>query len=202
MVKVNFNICCLALLNLLGGMNFMQIGAKIKALRLKKGLTQEELGERTDLTKGYISQLERDLNSPSIETLFNILEVLGSTPKEFFDDTANKQPVVYTKDDQTSFTDQDKKYTIEWLIPTSNEKEMEPVILTLNKDGEFKQFEPSLSETFIFVLNGRIRVVIGNEEYIAGEGHSVYYEASSHHQIFNAHNGITRLLLVATESYL
>ena len=202
MVKVNFNICCLALLNLLGGMDFMQIGAKIKALRLKKGLTQEELGERTDLTKGYISQLERDLNSPSIETLFNILEVLGSTPKEFFDDTANKQPVVYTKDDQTSFTDQDKKYTIEWLIPTSNEKEMEPVILTLNKDGEFKQFEPSLSETFIFVLNGRIRVVIGNEEYIAGEGHSVYYEASSHHQIFNAHNGITRLLLVATESYL
>ena len=202
MVKVNFNTCCLSILNLLGGINFMQIGAKIKALRLKKGLTQEELGERTDLTKGYISQLERDLNSPSIETLFNILEVLGSTPKEFFDDTANKQPVVYTKDDQTSFTDQDKKYTIEWLIPTSNEKEMEPVILTLNKDGEFKQFEPSLSETFIFVLNGRIRVVIGNEEYIAGEGHSVYYEASSHHQIFNAHNGITRLLLVATESYL
>ncbi len=61
-----------------------------------------------------------------------------------------KQPVVYTKDDQTSFTDQDKKYTIEWLIPTSNEKEMEPVILTLKKDGEFKQFEPSLSETFIY----------------------------------------------------
>ena len=180
----------------------MQIGAKIKALRLKKGLTQEELGERTDLTKGYISQLERDLNSPSIETLFNILEVLGSTPKEFFDDTANEQPVVYTKDDQTSFTDQDKKYTIQWLIPTSNEKEMEPVIITLKKDGEFKQFEPSLSETFIFVLNGRIRVVIGNEEYIASEGHAVYYEASSHHQIFNAHNGITRLLLVATESYL
>ena len=51
----------------------MQIGAKIKALRLKKGLTQEELGERTDLSKGYISQLERDLNSPSIETLFSIL---------------------------------------------------------------------------------------------------------------------------------
>ena len=202
MVKVNFNTYCLSILNLLGGINFMQIGAKIKALRLKKGLTQEELGERTDLTKGYISQLERDLNFPSIETLFNILEVLGSTPKEFFDDTANEQPVVYTKDDQTSFTDQDKKYTIQWLIPTSNEKEMEPVIITLKKDGEFKQFEPSLSETFIYVLNGRIRVVIGNEEYIAGEGHSVYYEASSHHQIFNAHNGITRLLLVATESYL
>lgn len=180
----------------------MQIGTKIKALRLKKGLTQEELGERTDLTKGYISQLERDLNSPSIETLFSILEVLGSTPKEFFDDAVESQHVVYTKDEQTSFTDQEKKYTIQWLIPTSNEKEMEPVILTFKEQGEFKQFEPSLAETFIYVLKGRIRVVIGKDEYIASEGHSVYYEASSNHQIFNAHQGITRLLLVATESYL
>ena len=69
----------------------MQIGKKIKRLRLKNGLTQEELGERTDLSKGYISQLERDLNSPSIETLFSLLEVLGSTPKEFFDDDVTEQ---------------------------------------------------------------------------------------------------------------
>ena len=61
----------------------MEIGSKIKSLRLKKGLTQEELGERTDLTKGHISQLERNLNSPSIETLFALLEVLGTTPKDF-----------------------------------------------------------------------------------------------------------------------
>ena len=46
----------------------MEIGKKIKNLRLEKGLTQEELGERTDLSKGYISQLERDLSSPSMDT--------------------------------------------------------------------------------------------------------------------------------------
>lgn len=181
---------------------YMQIGTKIKALRIKKGLTQEELGERTDLTKGYISQLERDLNSPSIETLFNLLEVLGCSPRDFFDDEQETEKIVFTKDDQTSFIDHDKKYEIEWLIPTSNEKEMEPVFITLQKDAEFKNFEPSLAETFIYVLNGRIRVVIGNDEYIASEGNAVYYEASSNHQIFNAHNGITKILLVATQSYL
>ncbi len=180
----------------------MQIGNKIKALRIKKGLTQEELGERTDLTKGYISQLERDLNSPSIETLFNLLEVLGCSPRDFFDDEQENEKIVYTKDDQTSFIDHEKKYEIEWLIPTSNEKEMEPVFITLQKDAEFKEFAPSLAETFIYVINGRIRVALGNEEYIASEGHAVYYEASSNHQIFNAHNGITKLLLVATQSYL
>lgn len=180
----------------------MQIGKKIKRLRLKKGLTQEELGERTDLSKGYISQLERDLNSPSIETLFTLLEVLGSTPKDFFDDEQEEQKVVYTDEDQTIFTDEDKKYRIQWLIPTSNEKEIEPVILTFEQNGEFKQFEPSLSETFIYVLTGRVRLVLGKEEYIATEGNAVYFDASDTHQLFNAHAGKTELLLVATESYL
>lgn len=180
----------------------MLIGNKIKALRLKKGLTQEELGERTDLTKGYISQLERDLNSPSIETLFSILEVLGSKPKDFFDDESDVEKIVFTKDDQKIFIDHEKSYELEWLIPTSNEKEMEPVFITLKKNAAFKLFEPSLSESFIYVINGRIRVMIGTEEYIANEGSAVYYEASSNHQIFNAHNGITKLLLVATDSYL
>src|SRR3954447_7513861 len=97
----------------------MEIGKKIKSLRLKKGLTQEELGERTDLTKGHISQLERDLNSPSIETLFSILEVLGTTPKEFFDDPKKKMKVVYSPDNQTLYTDDEMKYSIRWLVPRS-----------------------------------------------------------------------------------
>ncbi len=62
----------------------MEIGEKLRNLRIQKNLTQEELGERTDLSKGYISQLERDLSSPSMETFFSILEVLGVTPEEFF----------------------------------------------------------------------------------------------------------------------
>ena len=123
----------------------MQIGKKIKNLRLKKGLTQEELGERTDLSKGYISQLERDLSSPSIETFFNILEVLGCAPKEFFDDEeARTKSSLRRRRSNTIFIDEERGYEIQWLVPESNEKEMEPIRLTLQKKGEFKQFEPSL----------------------------------------------------------
>ena len=39
----------------------MDIGNKLKQLRILKGLTQEELADRAELSKGYISQLERDL---------------------------------------------------------------------------------------------------------------------------------------------
>lgn len=47
----------------------MDIGEKIKNLRIILGLTQEELAERAELTKGFISQVERNLTSPSIASL-------------------------------------------------------------------------------------------------------------------------------------
>ncbi|MFC4619896.1 helix-turn-helix domain-containing protein [Camelliibacillus cellulosilyticus] len=180
----------------------MQIGKKIKNLRLKKGLTQEELGERTDLSKGYISQLERDLSSPSLETFFNILEVLGCTPKAFFDDEEREQKVVYREDDQTYFVDEERGYEIQWLVPESNEKEMEPIRLTFQEKGEFKQFEPSLSETFGYVLSGRIMVRLGKRNYCAKAGESIYFSAADDHQIVNDYDGPSELILVATESYL
>jgi transcriptional regulator with XRE-family HTH domain len=180
----------------------MQIGKKIKNLRLKKGLTQEELGERTDLSKGYISQLERDLSSPSLETFFSILEVLGCTPREFFNEEEREQKVVYGEEDQTNFIDEERGYQIQWLVPESNEKEMEPIRLILQAKGEFKQFEPSLSETFAYVLKGRITVRLGRQSYYAKAGEAIYFHASDEHQIMNDYDGPSELFLVATESYL
>ncbi|KAB7668811.1 helix-turn-helix domain-containing protein [Bacillus sp. B1-b2] len=180
----------------------MEIGKKIKNLRLKKGLTQEELGERTDLSKGYISQLERDLSSPSIETFFDILEVLGCTPRDFFDDDDRKRKVVYSKEDITDYLDEEKGYRIQWLVPESNEKEMEPIRLFFESNGEFKRFEPSLSETFAYVMEGEILLKLGGQEYKAKKGESIYYHATEEHQIINCHDGSTEILLVATNSYL
>ncbi|MEA4883151.1 MAG: XRE family transcriptional regulator [Clostridia bacterium] len=180
----------------------MNIGRKIKNLRLKKGLTQEELGERTDLTKGHISQIERDLSSPSIETFFNILEVLGCAPREFFDEEKREQKVVYTENDRTEFVDEERGYTIQWLVPESNENEMEPILLTIDPGGRFKQFEPSLADTFAYVLSGSVRVHLGTGVYCAKAGETIYYQASEEHQISNDSDGPSQLLLVATDSYL
>ena len=94
--------------------------------------------KRTDLTKGHISQLERNLNSPSIETLFALLEVLGTTPKEFFDEPKKNVKIVYSTDEQTIHTDDEMKYSIRWLVPRSNENEMEPVHITFNNKANLK----------------------------------------------------------------
>ena len=64
----------------------MEIGTKIKDLRVQKGLTQEELADRAELSKGFISQLERGQVSASVVTLMDLIECLGTTPAEFFKD--------------------------------------------------------------------------------------------------------------------
>ena len=61
----------------------MEIGEKLRRLRTEKQLTQEELANRCELSKGFISQLENDLTSPSIATLIDILEILGTNLRDF-----------------------------------------------------------------------------------------------------------------------
>ena len=83
----------------------MNIGNKLKELRVQKGLTQEELADRAELSKGFISQLERDLTSPSIATLVDILQVLGTDLNEFFSEKTEEQ-IVFSSSDYFEKTDE------------------------------------------------------------------------------------------------
>ena len=56
----------------------MDIGHRMKELRIQYGLTQQELADRAELTKGFISQLENDVTSPSIARLVDVLTFLGT----------------------------------------------------------------------------------------------------------------------------
>ena len=76
----------------------MDIGKRVKQLRVKNGLTLEDLASRTELTKGFLSQLERDLTSPSISTLEDIVEVLGISLADFFKEEINDK-IVFTEQD-------------------------------------------------------------------------------------------------------
>ena len=76
----------------------MNLGKKIKEMRNQLGLTQEELADRCELTKGYISQLENNLNSPSIATLTDILAALGSNLSAFFQEERDEK-VVFSKNE-------------------------------------------------------------------------------------------------------
>ena len=95
----------------------MEIGSKIRELRILNGLTQEELADRSELSKGFISQVENDLTSPSISTLEDILQCLGMTISEFFAKEAEKVQVVFGSDDYFEKVDDELGNKTEWIIP-------------------------------------------------------------------------------------
>jgi len=172
----------------------MQIGTLIKELRLKNQLTQEELADRCELTKGYISQLENDLNSPSIATLTDILNVLGVSLSEFFDKT-QEEKIVFTPDD--CFEKKTDESNITWLIPTSQKNMMEPIMFELNKGAEAVKDLPHDGEEFGYVLEGKIKITVGGKSSIANKGDSFYFRSGRTHAIENIGSTKAKLIWVS-----
>ena len=160
----------------------MSIGKKIKELRVCKGLTQEELADRAELSKGFISQVERDLTSPSIATLMDILQCLGTSIGEFFQEQT-EDPIVFSKNDYFEKDDPELKNKIQWIIPNAQKNTMEPIRLTLEKGGSTYPDTPHEGEEFGYVLKGSVTVHIGSERYTAKSGESFYYTADKKHYL-------------------
>lgn len=162
--------------------NLMKIGVKLKELRVQKGLTQEELADRTELSKGFISQLERDLTSPSIATLMDILQALGTDLKDFFNEEPEEQ-IVFHDGDYFEKQDEDYKNKTEWIIPNAQRNIMEPIRLTLAPGGSTYPDNPHEGEEFGYVLSGSITIHIGKKSYRAKKGESFYFTPKSTHYI-------------------
>ena len=173
----------------------MDIGAKIKQMRNQKSLTQEELADRCELTKGYISQLENNLNSPSIATLTDILSALGSNLSEFFKEEPEEK-VVFSKDE---FIEKDSDgVLLHWLIPNAQKNMMEPVLVELDENAETTEDVPHEGEEFGYVLEGKIEICLGKRRHVCKKGEAFYYTSSKPHSITNKGKHTAKFLWVST----
>lgn len=174
----------------------ISIGDKIKQLRIKLGLTQKELAVRTELSKGFISQLERDLTSPSIATLMDILETLGTNIRDFFNESIEDK-IVFTPDD--IFVQEDENgYEIQWLVTTSQKNSMEPIMLTLVPGGKSANQNPHEGEEFGHVLSGTATLCIGNRRLKVKKGDSFYFKPTDQHWLENNGKLTAKLLWVSS----
>ncbi|NLW28892.1 MAG: cupin domain-containing protein [Erysipelothrix sp.] len=173
----------------------MQIGQRIRKYRTKNGLTLEELASRTELTKGFLSQLENDLTSPSISTLADIVEALGVTLSQFFMDETNDQ-VVFGKED--FFVDKQENYTIDWIVPNAQKNKMEPIRLLLNEGGSSMMINPHEGEEFGYVLSGKVSLEIDGKKQIVKKGETFYLKGNTSHRLVNESKRESEILWVST----
>ena len=176
----------------------MEIGSKIKRLRVRLGLTQEELAARTELTKGFISQLERDITSPSIATLMDILEALGTNVSEFFSDREDDGVMTYAADDMFIKADEEAGVTIRWLVTNAQRNALEPILVTLAPGASTEADDPHEGEEFGYVLSGTITLICGDQKRKVRRGDAFYFHPTGVHYLTNTGKSEGKVLWVST----
>ncbi len=176
----------------------MEIGAKIKQLRLQRGLTQEELADRCELSKGFISLLERDLTSPSIATLTDVLECLGTDLTAFFS-ARREEKLVFTQDDTFVKVDEEGlNGFIRYLVPNAQKNSMEPILVEIGPGGATEEDNPHEGQEFGYVLSGSVQIRLGEQKVRARKDESFYFTPSAPHRLVNPGKTVCRVLWVST----
>ena len=176
----------------------MEIGNKIRRLRVQRGLTQSELADRCELSKGFISLLERDLTSPSLDTLADILESLGTDLTSFFAMNATEK-IVFGEDDIFVKEDEELlKGSVRWLVPSAQKNRMEPILVEIGPGGETDEDDPHEGEEFGYVLAGSLKIVIGDRTERVRKDESLYFLPNAPHKLVNAGKTACKVIWIST----
>lgn len=164
----------------------IKIGEEIKRLRKKKGLNISDLAEKANLSAGMISQVERDMVSPSIVTLWKITQALDVSVGYFFDEDSdvNMNPVV-RRDKRKKISVSSHNALYELLSPDLNRK-IEFLYITINPgDSSTDDLVTHEGEEGGIVIKGRLKILMEDREYILEEGDSIYFDSTIPHRYVN-----------------
>jgi transcriptional regulator with XRE-family HTH domain len=174
----------------------ISIGERIKMLRQAKNLTQQEMASRAGLTKGFISQIERNHTSLSVESLIGILDALDEKPSTFFNGAFDEK-IVFKVKDRVELEREDVK-TFQILVPAAQNRLMDPALLELGAGEKTPEEEPHEGEEFGFVLAGSIDIMLGGKAYKLKKGECFYFKATKKHFIVNRRNNKAYVLWVSS----
>jgi quercetin dioxygenase-like cupin family protein len=151
---------------------------------LEKKLSIKQLAERTGLTSGFISQIERSQTEPSITSLRKLSEALDVAVFYFFIEEVNNNCVV-RKNERQKLRFRDSHLAYELLSPDLN-RQMEMFYATLEPNASTsEELMNHNGEEVILVLKGKMGIQIGDDSYELDEGDSIYYFATVPHRIVN-----------------
>ncbi len=163
----------------------MLIGERIKSLRILRNMTQEELAVRSDLTRGFISQLERNLTSPTIENLEMVLRALGTNLKDFFSKMEDEERVVYKKDDRIPIYDSPEGIQEELLLTISEPQKIEPALVLLEPNSETAVENSHEGFEFGFVIEGQVTLFLNDSKHKIKSEESFFFKSNKDHYIKN-----------------
>ncbi|MCJ7646881.1 cupin domain-containing protein [bacterium] len=176
----------------------MDFGQRIKEIRLRRKFTLEELAKRANVSASFLSQIERGVVYPSIQSLRRIATALDVKLDYFFkEQNLQRTRNIVKKDEREKFFLKDSNALVEILSSSGPEISMEPLIFTVEPKGHTgKHLSIHEGEEFGLVLEGKIEVEIGKESYTLQEGDSICFNSMLPHKFRNTANVKAKVLWV------
>lgn len=177
------------------------VGAKLKKLRTKHKYTLKELSEKTGLSVGLLSQVERGISNIAIDSLSRLVSIYDMDLSEFFE---SHQSEIDTDPVIRSFNltpDQISPYIIQFVLSNRvKEFDMLPRVFQLQPLSSFSQTEVELynhdGEEFVYVLEGIVTVIVDKNQYVLYPGDSIQIDSKVDHNWINQTNKVAKILTI------
>lgn len=158
----------------------MTLGEKFKKTRTAKGFSLEDLAKKTNLTRSFLSQIEKNKTSPSIDSLIRIAAALGITVSDLFREEKDLGTYIIHEEERESYSIEKNKIKVELLTPRTKEKKFEVMFVRFGVGGSTELI--SLSGAFFcIVLEGKLELSVGGEVHLLSKGDSIYLDSPPEH---------------------
>lgn len=164
-----------------------EIGDRIKDIRKQKGFTLQQLSEKSGLSIGYLSNLERNVNSPTLDYLqricevlnINIIEILEKSPENKLHIKKDERRVIYEKEEK-----------VKYELITEGEKDIKGICMTIEEGVDYKSISwGHNSDELGVITKGTMEIETAENKYVLKEGDSFYLYANSMHTYRNIGKG-------------
>ena len=175
------------------------IGLRLRELRQGRGLTLEQVAADTGLSLSFISMVERDKVSISVDNLEKLAQYYEVHMVHFFQGP-EASPVLITRREyvQKGMEDNTRGPASVTLLVNRPNARMEPLLVNIAPGHEEPHFRQHEADTLLYVLEGQARLISesGDDEVILDQGDLAYYVNFPHRRIANA-SPEQRLIIVS-----
>lgn len=180
-------------------MDDINIGEKILEYRKSKNFTIRDLAKLADVTPSLLSQIERGLANPSLNTLKNIGKALGVPLFTFFAAPVNTKELVIRADKRKKMILPDSENVIYELLSPDLNGSIEFALMKLTPNSHSsKELMEHDGEEAVFVLEGKIKLHLDNTTTILSSGDSVRLPRGTKHKWENPYDIDTSIVFAVT----
>jgi transcriptional regulator with XRE-family HTH domain len=178
------------------------VGERVSQVRDKRGLSLEDVSQRTGIDVSMLSQIEEGAVAPPLGTIIKLAKALEMRMGYFISGEEDRPYTIVRHSDRKVVSRYDSKkakyygYEYESLAPHKKERHMEPFLVTLEAAETEEERSTHDGQEFIFVLQGQMEVRLGEELHILDPGDAIYYDSTVPHLVKTHGKKATKILAV------